>query len=388
MVSRRKSDVSEWDDPAVPDRIKGILRKCAKGERIDEKECTVLMKSNALSAIGGLANSIKEERHRDKIYYRDDLNINYTNICINLCALCAFGLKKGAMKSYTMSIEDVRENVRDTWGCGVNEFHVVGALNPDCDMEYIEALLKVIRRSAPGSFIQGITAVEIDFLAKNEGIDVEDVLERLKRAGLGSIPGGGAEIFDSNVRKVICSSKISGKRWLEIHMLAHMLGMPTNATMLFGHIETIEQRIGHMAMIRELQDATGGFKAFIPLAFNPENTRLAKMDQDRVLGPTGWETLMLASIARLFFDNFDHVKLVWQGVGKRLAQVSLSFGVDDIGGSSFEERIFDAAGGRTFARVSDPWLPRLIREAGRKPVEMTSAYTKVNRVNNRIKGVE
>lgn len=361
------------------DSVKNIMEKSRRGIRISEKECIALMRSNALSAIGAAANALKEESHGDKVYYRNDLNINYTNICVNLCALCAFGLSKDAEKAYTMSIDDIGERIRDASKRGVSEFHVVGALNPKCDLGYVEDMFRAIRRSAPSSFIQGVTAVEADFFSRDEGISVEEVLKRLKRAGVGSIPGGGAEIFDPKVRRVICSSKISGERWLKVHRIAHSLDIPSNATMLFGHIETIEQRAAHMARLRALQDETGRFKAFVPLAFSPENTRLAAMYRDRTLGPTGWETLILASSARLFFDNIEHIKLVWQGVGRRLAQVSLGFGVDDIGGSSFEERIFDASGGRTFARVSAPWLPELILGAGRRPVERTSAYTMINR---------
>jgi len=365
--------------------VKTIISKTERSERITEKECIHLLRSNALSEIGTVANAMRESRHGGNVYFREDVNINYTNRCMNLCDLCAFGVPHEAKGAYTLDLDDVEEKAREASRLGVDEFHVVGALNPACGMGYMEDLLSTLTRAAPGAFVQGVTAVEVDMLADIEGLDAEEVIRRLRRAGLGAMPGGGAEIFDRKVRRSICPSKISAKRWLEIHSIAHSLGVPTNATILFGHLETVGQRVRHMAMLRDLQDETHGFKAFVPLAFNPDGTKLAGMYPDRALGPTGWETLMLASAARLFLDNFDHIKLVWQGIGKRLAQISLAFGVDDIGGSSYEERIFDAAGGGTFSKAGEPWLPALIRDAGRKSVRVSSAYTKFNKKKGVIK---
>ena len=359
--------------------VNGILKKRRKGERISEKDCITLMRSNALSWIGSFANEIKEEIHGSRVYYRNDLNINYTNICINLCPLCSFGRPEGSNDGYIMALECVEERVRDAVSRGINEFHVVGGLCRRCGLGYVEDLLKRIKYAAPGSFIQGITAVEVEFLARVEGLAVDDVLKRLKRAGLGSMPGGGAEIFHPDVRKVISPRKISGEQWLEIHRIAHTLGIVSNATMLFGHIERVEHRVDHMRRVRDLQDETGGFRAFVPLPFHPLNTPLSKM-YDGLSGPTGWECLMLAACARVFFDNIEHIKLVWQGVGKKVAQVSLGFGVDDIGGASFEERIFDSAGGKTFTPPGVSWLPQCIREAGRRPVYRSSAYTRLGEV--------
>jgi aminodeoxyfutalosine synthase len=256
-------------------------------------------------------------------------------------------------------------------GQGISELHIVGGLNPDLKLDYFEDMLWRVRRILPDVVIQAFTAVEIDYFAQAENITVHEVLRRLMDAGLDSLPGGGAEIFAPRVREKICEKKISGDRWLEVHEAAHSLGIRTNATMLYGHIETAEERIDHLLRLRELQERTGGFLAFIPLAFHPQNTQLAEMALSRT---TGYEDLKVLAVARLMLDNFDHIKAYWIMIGPKLAQVSLAFGVDDIDGTVVEERITHAAGGDTGQALTKAHLVKMIQAAGRIPAERDTLY--------------
>lgn len=351
--------------------LKDIIEKVESGERLGREDGIRLMKSADLLAIGYMADLVRRRKNGDYAYFIVNRHINHTNICDNLCKLCAFAKKPEDPEAYTMSLAEVEAKAIECTDQGISEIHIVGGLNPELKLEYFEEMLRKVRRVLPGVVIQAFTAVEIDYFARTENISVEEVLRRLMEAGLDSLPGGGAEVFSSRVRDKICEKKISGERWLEVHETAHRLGMRTNATMLYGHIETVEERIDHFIRLRELQDKTGGFLAFIPLAFHPKNTGLEGMGLSR---STGYEDLKVLAVARLMLDNFDHIKAFWIMIGPKLAQVSLAFGVDDIDGTVVEEKITHAAGADTDQALTKQQLIRMVKAAGRIPAERDTLY--------------
>lgn len=354
------------------DILQRVEEKIHRGERISDEEALALFDVRSTARLGMLAHRERVRRHAHRVYTRTDLNVNHTNICAADCGFCAFFAKAGSEKAYLMSIAEIEEKAKAAYRAGVNEWHVVGGLAPECDLAYFEEMFRVLKRVAPGTHIQGMTGVEIDFLAKVEKLSIRETLLRLKAAGLDSIPGGGAEVFHPEARKRMMATKIAGDRFLQVHEEAHKQGIPTNVSILYGHVETNEERIDHLRRIRELQDNTNGFHAFVALAWNPENTELHA--RTGALGPSALDTLRFLSIARLYFDNLEHIKVPWVTVGKPLAQVSLSYGVDDIGGSAFEERILQAAGGKTWAFVKKDDLPGLIRAAGFEAVHTFGSY--------------
>lgn len=355
-----------------------VEAKIARGERIldEEAEGLLALPAGATAAIGALADRVRRARHGNRAYYRVDLNLNHTNVCAADCGFCAFYRKPGAAGAYTMTLDEIEAKARRAAKAGVNEFHVVGGLDPELHVPWFEELFRRLKRVAPTAEIQGLTGVEIDFLAKLDKLPIRDVLVRLRAAGLDSIPGGGAEVFHPDARKRMMATKIAGERFLHVHEEAHALGIPTNVSILFGHVETIPERVDHLRRIRDLQDRTRGFRAFVALSWNPENTELA-----RVTGATGasaLDVLRFVAVARLYLDNVEHVKLPWVTVGKPLAQTALSFGVDDIGGAAFEERILEAAGGRTWQDVTQSDLPALFRAAGFEPVAAFGSYEPIH----------
>jgi aminodeoxyfutalosine synthase len=254
----------------------------------------------------------------------------------------------------------------------VREFHIVSGLHPDLPFEWYLDMLRALKKELPKIHLKAFTAVEIDYLSRLSGMSLTDTLLKLKEAGLGSLPGGGAEIFDAAVRNTLCAEKISGDRWLEVIKAAHRIGLKTNATMLYGHIETYEHRIDHLLRLRDLQDKTGGFQAFIPLSFHSQNTEIKKSAYT-----TGFDDLKTLSISRLMLDNMDHIKAYWVMLGEKIAQVSLSFGVDDLDGTVVEERIAKAAGGTTDGSMTKDDIVHLIKQAGRIPVERDTVYNVV-----------
>ncbi|HWI54780.1 MAG TPA: aminofutalosine synthase MqnE [Desulfobacteria bacterium] len=352
-------------------KLLDIVERVERGERLSREDGIRLMESNELLTIGYLADLVRKKKNGDYAYFIVNRHINHTNVCANLCKLCAFGKKAEDPEAYTMSLDEVEAKAIECKDQKISEVHIVGGLNPDLKLSYFEEMLRRVRRSLPDIVIQAFTAVEIDYFAQTEEISVEEVLRRLMDAGLDSMPGGGAEIFSQRVRDKICEKKISGDRWLKIHESAHKLGIRTNATMLYGHVETMEERIDHLIKLRELQDQTGGFLAFIPLAFHPQNTELASMNLSRT---TGYEDLKVLAIARLMLDNFDHVKAYWVMIGPKLAQVSLAFGVDDIDGTVVEEKITNAAGADAGQSLTKNHLVKMIKAAGRIPAERDTLY--------------
>ena len=352
--------------------LEQVGRKLARGERLTDEDAVALFRVRDVAALGRLADAERRRRHGNKVYTRTDLNLNHTNICAADCGFCAFYAKPGSEKAYLMTLDEIEEKARAAVRAGVNEWHVVGGLTPDCDLAYFEGMFERLKRVAPRAHIQGMTGVEVDFLAKVEKLSIEETLRRLRDAGLDSIPGGGAEVFHPDARRRMMATKIAGQRFLEVHEVAHRLGIPTNVSILYGHVETDEERVHHLRQVRDLQDRTRGFNAFVALAWNPDNTELHR--QTGATGPSAFDTLRMIAVARLYLDNVDHVKLPWVTTGKPLAQVALSWGCDDIGGAAFEERILQAAGGKTWAFVKKEDLTPLITSAGFEPVYAFGSY--------------
>ena len=347
-----------------------ISTKVRAGQRISADEAQFLFASNDLLAIGELAARVNERKNGRNVYFNVNRHINPTNICINRCAFCAFSRTAGDEGAYTLALDEICRRAKEAEGEGATEVHMVGGLHPDLAFEFYEEALAAIRKIAPALHIKAFTAVEIEYFSRISGLSIEQVLQRLKSAGLGSMPGGGAEILVEEVRQKICPEKISGAHWLEIIRLAHLSGLKTNATMLYGHLETAADRVAHMEMLRTLQDETGGFQAFIPLAFQPENSDL-KLD---IKGTSGLDDLKTLAIARIFLDNFDHIKAYWIMLGEKIAQVSLAFGVNDLDGTVVEEKIGHDAGAQSPQSLTKEGIIRLIKKAGKTPVERDTLY--------------
>jgi len=347
-----------------------ISAQVCADQRITPDEALFLFNSNDLLAIGELAALVNERKNGANVFFNVNRHINPTNVCVNRCAFCAFSRTIGEDGAYTLALEEICRKAREAEEEGATEVHIVGGLHPDLAFEFYEDTLKAIRHTAPTLHIKAFTAVEIEYFSRISGLTIEQVLERLISAGLGSMPGGGAEILVEEVRQKICPEKISGERWLEIIRLAHLAGLKTNATMLYGHVETVSDRVAHMEMLRTLQDETGGFQAFIPLAFQAENSDL-KLD---IKGTSGLDDLKTLAIARIFLDNFDHIKAYWIMLGEKIAQVSLAFGVNDLDGTVVEEKIGHDAGAKTPQSQTKEGIIRLIRKAGKIPVERDTLY--------------
>jgi aminodeoxyfutalosine synthase len=354
------------------DGLGGIRDKVMAGQRLDEAEALRLLEARDLAAIGALANHVRESRHGDLTFYNRNLHLNPTNVCVASCKFCSFARPddKHASEGYTMSLDQAVEHVVSKRPLGITEVHMVSGLHPDLPWDYYLETVRRLRRAWPELHIKAYTAVELHFFAQKFGKSHEQVLRELLDAGLTTIPGGGAEIFAPRVRRKICDDKATADEWLAVHRAAHRLGIKSNATMLYGHIETLAERVDHMARLRALQDETRGFQVFIPLAFHPEHNMIGKVFPR----PTGYDGLRTYAAARLFLDNFEHLKAYWVSLGERMAQASLSFGVDDVDGTVLEERIYHMAGATTPQALSEAQLHRLIRAAGRLPVERDSLY--------------
>lgn len=348
-----------------------IERKVEAGERLGMEDGVRLLKTSDILALGRMADLIRRRKHGDRVYFILNRHINHTNICVNRCRFCAFGRDEADGGAYALSLDEIENKALAYRNRGITEIHIVGGLNEKLGLDYYTEMMERVRRALPGVIIQSFTAVEVDYLAKSNNMSAGEVLSRLKEAGLDSLPGGGAEVFSPRVRELICPKKISGRRWLEVHEAAHRLGIRTNATILYGHVETMEERIDHLIQLRHLQDRTGGFLAFIPLAFHPRNTQL---DQPGKYGTTGYDDLKMLAVSRLMLDNFDHIKAFWIMIGPKIAQVSLSFGVNDLDGTVEEERIVHDAGAETDQRLPREEIVRMIKAAGKIPVERDTLY--------------
>lgn len=346
-----------------------IYDKVVAGQRLSFDDGLKLYSSPEILAVGHLANIVRERINGNNAYFIYNQHINYSNICTNLCKFCAFGRKKDDDLAYEMSVEDVKEKVRQRLDEPIVEIHMVGGIHPDLPFSYYVDLLTGIKEVRPDVHIQAFTCVEIAHLAALAGVSVEKTLEILRDAGLDSMPGGGAEVFATRIRERTCVDKLPGKKWIQIAQTAHRLGFRTNATMLYGHIETIEERLEHLDALRTAQDETGGFLAFIPLAFHPKNTAM-----DSIASTTGIDDLRNIAVARLYLDNFEHIKAYWVMIGPKMAQIALSFGADDLDGTVKEEVITQMAGAESGSTIGSDTLIRLISEAGRIPIERGTLY--------------
>src|SRR5829696_4727476 len=347
-----------------------IAEKLDAGVRLDLADGVRLFEAPDLLAVGWLANRERERRHEGRTYFNHNIRIEATNVCVASCLFCAFArLRPGDEGAYTMSLDDAWEKLRRRRDQPLTEIHVVNGLHPDLPFDYYTELLKGFKRIRPDVQLKCFTAVEIAFFADLYDKTDEQVLIELREAGLDSLPGGGAEIFAERVRRKIANDKCGTERYLDIHRTAHRMGMRSNVTMLYGHIETAEERVDHMLRARQLQDETGGFQAFIPLAFHPDNNQMRKLP-----APSAADTLRVHAVSRLMLDNIPHVKAFWIATGVEVAQVALWFGVDDLDGTVQEEKIYHMAGARTPEAMTTSDIRRLIRAAGREPVERDTLY--------------
>jgi aminodeoxyfutalosine synthase len=355
-------------------RLNPIHDKVIANERLDESDALALYRTSDMLALGWLANHVRERMHGNAAFFNVNRHINHTNVCVAACRLCAFGRKKGTEGAYTMELEEVFELAASGYTEAITEFHIVGGLHPDLRLQYFLDMLIGLKERFPQVHLKGFTMVEISFFAKLNKLTTREVLLKLKAAGLDSMPGGGAEIFAERVRAIICDHKIDGNEWLDVAREAHMLGIPSNATMLYGHIEGDEDRVDHLLKLRALQDETKGFQTFIGLSFHPDHTVL-----EHLPWTTGVLDLKQIAVARLVLDNFPHIKAYWQMLTPKIAQIALRFGADDIDGTVVEEKIYHDAGATTPQGLSRHDLIRLIEAAGRVPVERDTLYRPVTR---------
>jgi aminodeoxyfutalosine synthase len=355
-------------------RLKPIAEKVVAQQRLGPDDALALYRSRDILAVGWMANHVRERMHGDRTYFNVNRHINPTNVCVAACRLCAFGRKKDTPGAYTMALEEAFQTAASGYTESVTEFHIVGGLHPDLPFQYFLDLCSGLKQRFPQVHLKAFTMVEVAFLAKIAKLSIRDTLLKLKEAGVDSLPGGGAEIFTDRVRHIICDHKIDGAQWLDTAKLAHQVGLKSNATMLYGHIENDEDRVDHLMKLRAVQDETGGFQTFIPLAFHPANTALSHLGTT-----TGFMDIKSIAVARLVLDNFPHIKAYWQMMTAKIAQIALRFGADDLDGTVIEEKIYHDAGATTPQGMRREELVRLIQEAGREPIERDTMYRPVTR---------
>lgn len=349
--------------------LKGIYEKVQAGARLDLEDGERLFSCPDVVAVGSLAHIARTRLHGNKTYYVMNQHINYSNICVNGCRFCAFGKKKDDPLAFQLSLSQIVEKLEERKKDSIKEIHIVGGCHPDLPLSFYEEVLREVKRLRPNVSLKAFTAVEISHFAKQESVSTREVLLRLKAAGLDMLPGGGAEVFNSRVRQLLCPEKLSAEGWLAISREAHTLGIKSNATMLYGHLETERERIEHLAALRELQDETCGFVCFIPLPFQPANTKI-----EGVFPTTGVDDLKTIAVSRLMLDNFPHVKAYWVMLTVKIAQVALYFGADDFDGTVIEEKIGHMAGADSQQALTRTELERMIREGGFEPVERNCLF--------------
>jgi aminodeoxyfutalosine synthase len=351
--------------------LRTIAEKVLAGTPASGDDARAMLTTNDILELGQIADHIRRGLHGDRVYYGVNMNLNYSNVCALRCPLCAFSRDACDPDAYAFTLDEIEARVRDAVAFGIDEVHIVGGINPALTLDYFFEMLRRIKRVKSDLFIVAFTAVEYDHFAKLGGMSLDELFKKFIEAGLGAIPGGGAEMFDEGVRTVLAPKKISGDRWLEVMRAAHGAGLKTNATMLYGHIEDTAHLVDHMARIRSLQDETGGFKTFVPLAFHEEHTRVRAKKT-----VTGFDDLRVYAAARIFLHNVPHMKALWMYLGEKMAQVLLSFGVDDMGATYHYEKVVHAAGAHTPDAGSEEGLRRLIENAGFVPVRSTAEYGK------------
>ena len=355
-------------------RLEPIWEKVRAGERLHFQDGVTLYRTPDLLGVGYMANVVRERKHGDSTWFNVNRHINPTDVCVASCKLCAFGKRAKDPKAYTWSLEEVWHRAGEGWTEAVTEFHIVGGLHPELSLDWYCEMLRGLKDRFPDVHLKAFTMVEVAYLAQRAKLSFRQTLEKLMAAGVDSLPGGGAEIFSERVRRIICDHKIDGNQWIEVARTAHQLGLKSNCTMLYGHIETEEDRVDHLIKLRELQDDTGGFQTFIPLAFHPANTAL-----DHISTTTGFLDLKMVAVSRLMLDNIDHIKAYWIMMTPWVAQIALRFGADDLDGTVVEEKIYHDAGATTSQGLRRGELLRLIREAGREPIERDTLYRPVQR---------
>ena len=366
----------------VDPKLKAIREKVEAGERLSMDDGLLLYDPEIpLNDVGQLANLVRERKSGNAAYYNINTHLNATNVCVYRCVFCAFRSDLRSEKSYVMSDEQILQRGAEAVANGCTEMHVVGGLHHQKKFEWYKNILQILHDAYPQLHLKGWTAVELNWFEFLTKMPMDKILTELRDAGLGSLPGGGAEIFHPEVRDQICEHKADCKNWIDIHRTAHELNIKTNCTMLYGHVENSFHRIDHLIRLRELQDETGGFQTFIPLAFHPENTGLSHIKK-----PTAVEDLRTIAVSRLMLDNIDHVKAYWIMLGIGTAQTALSYGADDLDGTVRHELIYHDAGATTPEFLSVEKLEALIREAGREPIERDTIYRRIERdANDRMK---
>jgi aminodeoxyfutalosine synthase len=368
----------------IPKNLRPIAEKLEAGQRISEHDALDLYRSNDLNALGILASAVRQRKNGNYATYILNRYINYSNICVLSCQFCAFAAKKRDAHAFERAIDDIVAAVRQALDLGITEVHMVGGLHPTLKKDWYLSLLRELRALDPELHIKAFTAIEVRHLAQRVfKTSIRATLELLREAGLGSMTGGGAEIFDAVVRDEICRGKESAEEWLDVHRTWHGMGGRSTCTMLYGHIETIEQRVDHLRQLRELQDETGGFTGFVPFAFEPQTTILA-----HVKPASAFDQLRNLAVSRIYLDNIEHLTAYWVSMGLPLAQISLNYGVDDLHGTIMEEKIFHMAGATTPQELTVATLEQVIREAGREPVQRDSYYRHINSSSPDAKNVE
>lgn len=379
MLQRAPSPMSLEEGIAIrpQDRaLAPIRRKVEAGERLSFEDGVALFRTHDLLAVGAMADWVNRKKNADRVFFVANQHLNPTNVCIlnKVCVFCSYGVAPAAPSAYTMTLDEAFAEAEKAREVGTREFHIVGGLHPKLRLRYYLDLFRGMKERHPAVHIKALTAVEIAHLARIEGMTTLQVLQEMKGAGVDSLPGGGAEVFGPAVRMEIADRKLGADEWLRIHREAHSLGMPSNCTLLYGHVETFEDRVDHLLRLRELQDETRGFLTYIPLAYHPDHNELGRRLGREGTATTGFDDLKNLAVGRLLLDNFDHIKTHWIMVTPKISQVSLHFGVDDVEGTVVLEKITHAAGARTPVGLPYDEMVRLIREAGKRPVERDALY--------------
>ena len=366
--------------------LRSIAEKVKTGTRITDAECLTLFNKGSLAFVGALANHIREKLHGNKVYFNRNFHIEPTNVCVFSCKFCSYSrLYAHKEDGWELSIDQMLDMVKKYDGKPITEVHIVGGVHPKMNLAYFIELIQKIHAHRPNLHVKGFTAVELDYMFRKAKVSVEEGMQTLKDAGLQSLPGGGAEIFHPDIREQICADKVTGEGWLHIHETAHKLGMHSNATMLYGHIEKYEHRIDHMSKLRNLQDKTKGFNTFIPLKFRNANNDMSHIAESTIV-----EDMRLYAIARIYMDNFPHIKAYWPMLGRQNAQLSLSFGVNDIDGTIDDStKIYSMAGSEEQTpTMSTEQLVTLIKQVKRQPIERDTLYNEIKDYTNETSFVE
>jgi aminodeoxyfutalosine synthase len=374
-MDQRKKDISRLVESHPDESLRKIGEKVIGKERISSGEGLLLFEKAGLSYVGALANYIRESLHGNKTYFNRNFHIEPTNVCVFSCAFCSYSrVYANREEGWELSIDQMMDMVRKYDGKPVTEVHIVGGVHPKMNLGFFADLLQKIKAHRPDLHIKGFTAVELDYMFRKAKLSVEEGLKILQEAGLDSLPGGGAEIFDEGIRNQICADKVNAKGWLDIHRHAHLLGMHSNATMLYGHIENYIHRVDHMERLRTLQDETGGFNTFIPLKFRNKGNDMHQVAESSVI-----EDMKLYAVSRIFMDNFPHIKAYWPMLGRQSAQLTLSFGVNDLDGTIDDStKIYSMAGSEEqHPSLSTTELVALIRQVNREPVERDTLYKEI-----------